>query len=232
MIDAFFYSDMQQRDRRRDINLVFSTVLSKYINTETIMKRSIIAVSALLVGLSAPALANDNLSKIDQIGLNSSATVEQTGTGNMNTATVMQGALPTQNGNSITMIQTGDNNDNLSTVFQYGSGHSAAITQDGSDTISTSVLTQAGGDNDATVHQGGTGNLNDSLVQIQAGGGNTLMVDQSGDGADNDSFVSAFANSGDISVTQGGTGSTNVSDVHSGIAPNLAVSSSVTVTQN
>ena len=58
------------------------------------------------------------------------------------------------------------------------------------------------------------------------------MVDQSGDGTENTSFVSAFANSGNINVTQGGSGNTNNSDVHSGIAPNLAVNSSVTVTQN
>src|SRR5882672_8554150 len=94
-------------------------VLSKNMsNMENIMKSSFIAVSALLVGMSLPALADsdNNLSTITQIGTASTATVGQTGLGTMNTATVKQvgGTL-----NNAEINQTGTGSTNLSTIFQF-----------------------------------------------------------------------------------------------------------------
>lgn len=210
-------------------------IQSNMCNMETIMKSSFIAVSALMIGLSMPALAdnNDNKSKIDQIGLDSSATVTQTGVDNTNRATVKQGALPTQTGNSITMMQTGDNNDNLSTVFQYGDNHDATVTQDGNDNWNHSVLTQAGSNGLAEIHQGGDNNINNSLVNIQAGTGNTLALDQFGDNNASTSFISTFSHDTDVDVQQHGSGNSNDSTIHAGMAPNSpALNSSVTVDQH
>jgi hypothetical protein len=195
------------------------------------MKSSFIAVSALLVGLAAPALANDNLSKIDQIGSTTTASVEQTGTDNTNTATVKQGINSAAFGNSVEMHQTGQNNDNLSTVFQFGGDHSAIVVQDGDDNSNSSVLTQAGFNNEAIIHQGGVDNVNDSRVQIQAGTGDLLTLDQFGDNNSNKSFVSMYSHDSSVEVQQHGSDNTNDSTVYSGKTPFDSNANSVVVNQ-
>jgi hypothetical protein len=234
MVPAILCQGMSAQDGLSES--VFKVCIqSNMSNMETIMKSSFIAVSALLIGFSVPALAdsNDNKSKIDQIGVDSSATVTQTGMDNKNRATVKQGALPTQTGNTINMMQTGDNNDNLSTVFQYGDNHDATVTQDGNDNWNHSVLTQAGANGLAEIHQGGDSNTNNSLVNIQAGTGNTLALDQFGDNNDSTSFISSFSHDTDVDVQQHGSGNMNDSIIHTGMAPSSpAINSSVTVDQH
>jgi hypothetical protein len=194
------------------------------------MKSSIIAASALLAGLCLPALAEDNKSRIDQIGTDHTANVVQTSPSTKNTATVKQAG---GTGDNAGITQGGALNTNLSTIYQYGDNEDAVTTQDGTGNFSTSVHTQAGADNTSTTHQGGSGNVNDSLVRIQAGTNNLIAVDQFGDDSFNDSTISTFSHDSSVNITQSGAGSANASSVISGAGPSSpAYNSTVSVTQN
>src|SRR5262245_57908663 len=64
--------------------------LVKLRKMETLMKSSFLTVAAILAGLSVPAMADNNTTKIDQVGSDSSADVTQTGDATTNFAHVKQ----------------------------------------------------------------------------------------------------------------------------------------------
>ena len=154
------------------------------------MKRSLFTVVAILVGMSAPVLADDNnKSQIDQVGTNSTATVEQGGSGTTNDSFVKQDG---GDSNTVAVKEKGTSNHNHSDVFQFGGGETTIVNQKGDSNSNDSKLAQAGFNNSADIEQGGDGNINGSLIHIEAGTDNIIDVDQHGSSNANDSSISTF----------------------------------------
>ena len=104
------------------------------------MKRSLFTVVAILVGMSAPVLADDNKSEIHQIGTNSTTTVQQGGSGTTNDSFVNQVG---GDSNTADITEKGTSNHNHSDVFQFGGGETTTVTQKGDSNSNDSVLTSS-----------------------------------------------------------------------------------------
>lgn len=147
------------------------------------MKTGLAATTALCLSM-APALAgDDNFSAIDQQGDNNTASVTQSGSRN-DAGRALDDMLQSGTGNSLTIEQTGDDN-------QVGASAAAAFggwTNRG--------VEQHGTNNSATVMQSGPFAVINELYQDTngaSGGTNTLSITQSASSPNNDGSI-GFAN--------------------------------------
>ena len=170
------------------------------------MKKSSFAVASVLALLvSMPALADDNnnTSNIDQIGVNMSASVTQTGEGNTSNVDIDQGLGVVGNNLSATVFQGGLTGDNEALITQNDTNQSLDLDQHGDTTTNFASVTQNGIDNDAIILQNGTMNTNTATInQTGTGPLNTVDVMQGG--------MNNALNSTTVTQTGGGLSATVV----------------------
>lgn len=165
------------------------------------------AVSALVLGLSAPAMAQSNTSTVNQVGISQDAQIDQLGGAANNYSTVLQGLNgPGSDGNKADIDQDGTVNlENYSTLIQDGTRNEGIINQNGNgsgDDYNYSHASQTGVENKVDVLQGDLatnntsvidqdGSINESTVRQGGGEGGNLVnysaIDQ--DGFDNTAIV-------------------------------------------
>lgn len=145
------------------------------------IKRSIAVAAFATFFLSSPVFAqsNHNISTIEQVGMDMTASVEQKGDNtNSNTSTIEQGLAAASDHLSATVTQTGILTTNESTIVQDGTMNEATVVQNGTGNMSDSMIMQMGtGDaNSASVEQGGGGNTNSSMISQNGGGLNATVI--------------------------------------------------------
>lgn len=156
-------------------------------------KCSFVAASILVLSFSMPAFADDtkNISEIDQVGVDLTVGLTQTGDRNDNKADIEQGLGASGDGLSAQILQTGEDTFNDAKIVQNGSDQSVIVEQRGlSLTDNYTSIQQDGANNMADVLQNGTGNINSATI-VQQGNGtlNTADVQQGGMGSTNSSAI-------------------------------------------
>ncbi len=156
-------------------------------------KYSVLAASILALSVSMPAFADDtvNLSNIDQVGVDLTVNLTQTGDRNNNTSDIEQGVIVPGDNLSVQALQTGEDTTSEAQIKQEGSDQSVILEQRGLGfTNNFASILQDGTNNAVDVLQNGTGNNNDALItQHGTGTLNTVDVQQGGMGSTNNSTI-------------------------------------------
>ena len=170
------------------------------------------AASVFVLGFAVPAMAQSNVSTVNQLGSAQTATVDQIGTAANNSSVVYQGLnVGGSYGNSADVDQAGTVNiENYSTLIQDGYTNTAKIDQSGNGNLgdyNNSYATQNGSLNDIKVLQGDLATNNDSYI-YQNGDYNTADVKQGGGEGGNLVNLSVVDQDGydnHATIEQGGT---------------------------
>jgi hypothetical protein len=157
------------------------------------MKNQFFGVASVLALLAAgPAFADDNVnvSHIDQVGVNLSANIVQSGEDNENTADIDQGMNFPGDSLNAKIFQHAADNVSEGIIKQDGKNQKAEIDQAGAGTESYALIKQSGQSQTAKVLQNGTDNDHETEIFQKGVGPNNVDLNQGGMSSSNTAGIS------------------------------------------